>query len=351
MHPSKKNPRIEVLIHLLAWGVLFGFPFIFIWESGDPDTSKYWGYFGNTFLFFVVFYVNYFLLITKYLFNKKMIRFVVANLLMVAIGAALLHLEQVLSFHHIHSNHFPPPLPVYFFVFRDLTSLLVAAGLSVAIRMTGQWYKVETARKEMEKDRVEAELKNLKTQLNPHFLFNTLNNIYSLIPEHAEQAQETVHRLSHLLRYVLYDNMDKYVPINQEFRFLQSYIELMSLRLPKEVEVTSRIPLEPSADLIAPMLFISLVENAFKHGISSVHSSFIHIDIELITGKKVICTVENSFFPKTEIDKSGSGIGQENLMKRLALLYPNQHTLVSEQRGTAYFTQLILNLNNQTTFT
>lgn len=347
MQPLKKNPKIEIIIHVLAWFILFGFPFIFIWESGDPDTSKYWGYFGNAFLFFVVFYVNYFLMITKYLFNKKMIRFIVANLLMVSIGAAILHLEQVLSFHHIHSNRLLPPLPVYFFVFRDVTSLLVAAGLSVAIRMTGQWYKAETARKEMEKDRFEAELKNLKTQLNPHFLFNTLNNIYSLIPEHAEQAQETVHQLSHLLRYVLYDNGAKFVPILQELRFLQNYVELMSLRLPKEVEVTCRIPLDPCVDVIAPMLFISLVENAFKHGVSAIHPSFVHIDVEVIAGRQVTCTVENSFFPKPNVDHSGSGIGQENLQKRLALLYPNRHTLVSEQRESAYFAQLILNLKNE----
>jgi LytS/YehU family sensor histidine kinase len=347
MSAYKNNKRIEVLIHILAWGVLFGFPFIFIWESGDPDLHKYWGYFGNTFLFFIVFYVNYFVLITNYLFNKKFVRFVLVNLAMVVIGAALLHLEQKLSFpHSTHTNFSPPPIPVYFFVFRDITSLLVAAGLSVAIRMTGQWYKVDAARKEMEADRFEAELKNLKTQLNPHFLFNTLNNIYALIPQNAEQAQETVHRLSHLLRYVLYDNTPKYVPIYQEFRFLQSYVELMSLRLPKDVEVTCHIPLNESVDLIAPMLFISLIENAFKHGISPVHSSFIHIDINLIAGKQVTCIVENSFFPKSTTDQSGSGIGQENLKKRLALLYPDCYELQLEQREAAYFARLTLKLNS-----
>ncbi|MBB3187879.1 sensor histidine kinase [Microbacter margulisiae] len=342
MNHIKKNPKIEVIIHILAWCVLFGFPFIFIWERGDPDLHKYGGYFANTLWFFIVFYVNYFFLITRYLFNRKMMQFILSNLLLVSIGAGLLHLEMVSSFHAAFTAHFPPPPPAYIFIFRDATSLILSAGLSVAIRMTSQWYKVEAARKEMEKDRFETELKSLKTQLNPHFLFNTLNNIYSLIPIHAEQAQETVHRLSHLLRYVLYEDTETYVPIQQEFRFLKNYVELMSLRLPKEIEVICNIPDDPGNDIIAPMLFISLIENAFKHGISPLHPSFIHIDIQLIPSKQVTCIVENSYFPKSDSDHSGSGIGQDNLHKRIALLYPNRHTLLFEQRESTYFAQLTI---------
>jgi LytS/YehU family sensor histidine kinase len=226
------------------------------------------------------------------------------------------------------------------FLFRDLTSLVFSVGLSVAIRVTGKWYKTETERKEMEKNRFESELKNLKNQLNPHFLFNTLNNIYSLIPVHPEQAQDTVHRLSQLLRYVLYENNDNFVPIEKEISFLKSYIELMSLRLSDQVKLTTEFEIESGRDLIAPMLFISLVENAFKHGISPTHPSFINIKITSKEGSEVVCSVENSFFPKNQQDKSGSGIGQENLKKRLDLLYPHRYELTLENRENSYFSEL-----------
>lgn len=340
MNSTTRNPKIEILIHLLAWCILFGFPFIFMLESSDPDLGKYWGFFFNTLGFFVVFYVNYLWVIDKLLFGKKMKEFIAANVLLVAVCTIILHIQQRYAFPNVHPDHFGPP--PYVFIFRDVTSMLMSAGLSVAIRVTGQWYKVEAMRKETEKDRYEMELKNLKNQLNPHFLFNTLNNIYSLIPGHPEQAQETVHRLSHLLRYVLYENNANFVPLDKELSFLQSYIDLMSLRLTNQVKLTIEIDTVDGTDRIAPLLFISLIENAFKHGISSTHPSFINIRIRVKSGKEVICSVENSYFPKSEADKSGSGIGQKNLEKRLNLLYPQKHDLIVEKRGESYFTQLII---------
>jgi LytS/YehU family sensor histidine kinase len=290
-----------------------------------------------------VFYANYLWLVDKFLFDKQIGKFIVSNILLVAVCVIVLHIQQRYTgptMHH-HPDKMGGP-PTFFFVFRDITSMLLSSGISVAIRMTGQWYKVESVRKETEKDRYETELKNLKNQLNPHFLFNTLNNIYSLIPVHPEQAQETVHGLSHLLRYVLYENNSAFVPLDKELSFLQSYIDLMSLRLTDQVELTTDIESADGADLIAPMLFISLIENAFKHGISSSQPSFIHIQISVEQGKEVICTVENSYFPKSETDKSGSGIGHKNLVKRLNLLYPQKHKLVVENRDKSYFAQLTI---------
>jgi len=338
MSSNKKNPRIEILIHLLGWCVLFGFPFIFLMESPDPDLGKYWGFFVNTLSFFIVFYINYLLLVDKFLFDKQIGKFIVTNILLVILCAIVLHIQQRFTGSMMHHDKMGPP--TYFFVFRDVTSMLLSAGLSVAIRMTGKWYKMDSMRKETEKDRYETELKNLKNQLNPHFLFNTLNNIYSLIPVHPEQAQETVHGLSHLLRYVLYENNSAFVPLDKELSFLQSYIDLMSLRLTDQVKLTTDIASADGVDLIAPMLFISLIENAFKHGISSSQPSFIRIKISVVQGKEVTCTVENSYFPKSETDKSGSGIGHKNLVKRLNLLYPQKHDLRIEARDDSYFTQL-----------
>ncbi|MBP1639286.1 MAG: signal transduction histidine kinase, LytS [Bacteroidetes bacterium] len=333
-----RNSKIEILIHLLAWCAFYGFPFIFMFGGHAIKPQQYIGYMVYTLSFLIVFYANYLYLIDKLLFDRKVWTFAISNIILIIVCTVLLHEYQKYEFAHF--GHGPMPPPPFAFIFRDMTSMLFAVGVSVAIRMTGKWYKTENERKETEKVRFETELKNLKNQLNPHFLFNTLNNIYSLIPVHPEQAQDTVHRLSQLLRYVLYENNDNFVPIEKESNFLKSYIELMSLRLTDQVKLTTEFDIESGNDLIAPMLFISLVENAFKHGVSPTHPSFINIKITSKEGKEVTCRVENSFFPKTRQDKSGSGIGQENLKKRLDLLYPQRYELTLENQGNSYLSEL-----------
>lgn len=146
--------------------------------------------------------------------------------------------------------------------------MALTVGLAVAIRMTGNWYRIEAEKQQIEKERTQAELKNLKSQLNPHFLFNTLNNIYALIPIDRTKAQFAVHSLSHMLRYVLYENNQNYIPLEKEIQFVRNYVELMELRLPDRVETTVDLPEQADGYTIAPLLFITLVENAFKHGVS-----------------------------------------------------------------------------------
>lgn len=344
INTQKYNSKIQICIHLLVWTLLFCFPFIFMNDGRHFRMNMYFGYFVYIGAFFIVFYLNYLYLINRFLFDRKTVRFIIVNTLSIAVCSLLLYWYRSVEFAHLWHGPIPGRMhisrPADPFLFRDVTSLVLAVGLSVAIRVTGKWYKTETERKEMEKNRFESELKNLKNQLNPHFLFNTLNNIYSLIPVHPEQAQDTVHRLSQLLRYVLYENNDNFVPIEKEISFLKSYIELMSLRLSDQVKLTTEFDIESGHDLIAPMLFISLVENAFKHGVSPTHPSFINIKITSKEGNEVACIVENSYFPKNQQDKSGSGIGQENLKKRLELLYPKRYKLVLENRDHSYFAEL-----------
>lgn len=176
--------------------------------------------------------------------------------------------------------------------------MLLVTGLSVAIKMTGRWYRVEREKQEIEKERTQAELQNLKSQLNPHFLFNTLNNIYALVALNPQQAQYALHSLSQLLRYVLYDNNQQMMPLSKELAFIRSYVELMSLRLSKQVQLEVNLPEDDRGYQVAPLLFIALIENAFKHGVSATEPSFIHISFALTGGDTLICTVENSCFPK-----------------------------------------------------
>ena len=184
-----------------------------------------------------------------------------------------------------------------------------------------------------------------ESQLNPHFLFNTLNNIYSLIAFSPEKAQEAVHDLSRLLRYVLYESSQPFVPLEKDFDFLRNYVELMRIRLPKHVELKTNIVASSPGTLIAPLLFISLVENAFKHGVSNNKPSFIHLDIHQ-EGAEVVCTIVNSYFPKSpDQDKSGSGIGLVNLEKRLGLLYSGHFSFQCGREGDNYSSYLSITIN------
>jgi LytS/YehU family sensor histidine kinase len=218
---------------------------------------------------------------------------------------------------------------------------LFVITISVAYKMTGSWFTAEAERKELERSRSEAELTNLKSQLNPHFLFNTLNNIYSLIAISPERAQEVVHELSRLLRYVLYESSQSFVTIEKDLDFVRNYVELMRIRLPGHVAVKMSLSYDSPDMLIAPLLFITPIENAFKHGVSNSKPSSIQIEIKA-SDKEVYCHIYNSYFPKNEQDKRGSGIGLANLHKRLELIYPGKYQFSYGRQENAYYCELKL---------
>lgn len=336
-------------LHLAAWSVVFGLP-LFVPGGREPvmNMQEYVRFLVVPLSFMAVFYVNYLLLIDRYLFTRHVGRFLLANALLVAGVMLLVHL--FFRFGIPPRPHHPPMerpwQDTMFFFLRNAMLYLLVVGVSVAIRMTGQWYRAENIRKDLERSRSEAELQNLKSQLNPHFLFNTLNNIYSLIQLDPDRAQQTVHDLSRLLRYVLYDSSRPTVPLKAEMDFLGNYIELMRIRLPRHVEVGVSLPEEPSPTPVAPLLFISLIENAFKHGTSNDRPSFIRIDIHE-RGGELVCCIRNSCFPKTASDRSGSGIGLKNLSKRLEMIYPQRHTFEYGERGGTYTASLRIKLHEQ----
>ena len=343
---SARRP-LEALIHIIGWGIMFGFPFFFVErENGNINWMAYLRHSAVPLSFMIAFYVNYFLLVPRYLFQSQTKRYITYNILLLCVIGLMLHLWRSLTFDpsFVPKPHRSGGPPGWLFFVRDMLSLVFTIGLSAAIRMSARWTQAEAARKEAERNRSEAELKNLRNQLNPHFLLNTLNNIYALVALNPQQAQYALHSLSQLLRYVLYDNNQQMMPLSKELAFIRSYVELMSLRLSKQVQLEVNLPEDDRGYQVAPLLFIALIENAFKHGVSATEPSFIHISFALTGGDTLICTVENSCFPKNELDRSGSGIGLENLRRRLSLLYPGQHILRMEKIGEQYVAQLILTL-------
>lgn len=354
--------RHSWLLHVIAWAIFFSFPFVMISTRSHQTISwdTYLRFTIGLLAMMVVFYANYSFLVEHFLFKKKIWRFLLYNLLLITVVSILMHLSMELLPHSIEAaptaptNRIPPPPPrgrpeqnfwnMRLF-FGNITRFVFTATLGTLFQVTRSWYRVEAARKELEQNRTQAELQNLKSQLNPHFLFNTLNNIYSQIAFSPEKAQESVHELSRLLRYVMYDSSQPLVALESELAFVRNYVELMRIRLPEHVEVKTFIEVDTPQARIAPLLFISLIENAFKHGVSNSQPSFIGIDIHQV-GDEITCTIINSNYPKeTDNDKSGSGIGLSNLRKRLALLYPHRHTFTYGKEGDNYRAYLSITLH------
>ena len=348
LHLSKKWNT--VFIHLAAWSILFIFPLLFIERFGNINRMHNFSlikFYIQPICIACIFYINYLWLIDKVLFRKKTIRFILYNLLLVVMANIAIYLVHRMvipeSILHQRPTPIPPPRPG-FMQWQDSITLVLVVGLSAAIKVTQKWITTEKERKQLEQERTEAELKNLKNQLNPHFLFNTLNNIYSLIDLSPEKAQQAVIELSKLMRYVLYDNTPRYVPLSKEIDFIYNYVELMRLRLASNTDLSVSLPTEKYSHIeVAPLLFIALIENAFKHGVSNTQPSFVHIDISVDDDShRIICRIENSCFPKGSDDKSGSGIGLDNLKKRLDILYPGHYTFTTKENEYSYCSELTL---------
>lgn len=355
MGHKNRNRGVAVAIHAIAWGLMFGFPLLFTQGSGRTvDWGWYAGYCMVPLCFMAVFYANYFGLIPRLLFRRRAVAFGAANAVLIVGVVVWLHLWFDFYRTVVQGGGTPPPgdggprVPMAVLVLRDVLMMGLTAALSVAIRVTGNWYRTEAQRRQAEQARTQAELQNLKSQLNPHFLFNTLNNIYALIAVGPERAQEAVLELSGLLRHVLYEKNQDRVPLEKELAFVRSYVELMGLRLPATVELHSEIP-EGDAGAqgvyVAPLLFITLVENAFKHGVSADERSLVDISLKIKNGT-VSCRIANSYFPKRDGDRSGSGIGLENLRRRLELLYPGRHELRLGREGDTFVAAMTVNCSS-----
>lgn len=219
---------------------------------------------------------------------------------------------------------------------------IFAAIAALGVRHLSRLHEVELKMKEQEQKTTQAELAWLKNQLNPHFLFNTLNNISSLTQIDADAAQESIAQLSDLLRYAMYETEKPLVPLSGEVEFMNNYIDLMRLRCGKKTTVNVDMKSQQGA-MVAPLLFISLIENAFKHGVSSNQKS--DIDIRLTADDGLLTFVcDNTNHPKDDADRSGSGIGLENTRRRLQLLYPDRHTWEQNLVNDIYHIKITIQL-------
>jgi len=274
-----------------------------------------------------IFYLNYGFLVGKKLFSQPKLYLLLAS----SVWMLVSFLETLADIYQLNAIAFLFTSDV------GLTLLLynfqVNAGywvLSIVLKLTVDWLSQINSRKEIELQQTETELALLKSQVHPHFLFNTLNTLFSSAYEYGDtNTADGIGKLSHLLRYMLYETQEKKVKLENEIEYLENYIDLQKMRFSKEVSVIFNVEGKVEGYYIAPMMLITLVENAFKHGISPAVKTEIEINLEIQNNKLFfqVINVRLRARAKTELEGSSGGLGLVNLKKRLDLLYPQKHSL------------------------
>jgi LytS/YehU family sensor histidine kinase len=222
---------------------------------------------------------------------------------------------------------------------------VLALAISSSLKVTSEWFKNENQKKEMENEKLSSELLFLKSQVNPHFFFNTLNNIYSLANSKSDNAPVAIAKLSQLMRYMLYESNVSLVPLSRELEYLHSYIDLQRLRFRNNIRIDFSIEGAVDDKMIEPMLFIPFVENAFKHGPSLQQNPSIAILLRTFD-HQLYFSVENTFEKNgNEYKDKNSGIGLQNIKRRLDLLYPNSHELIVHESKPVFKVELTLTLS------
>ncbi len=230
-----------------------------------------------------------------------------------------------LLFNHWIDHIFQGYYFIAYYSFWDISLFFViylsASGL---LHLARSWFQLQ----ELEKEKTSAELKALKSQLNPHFLFNSLNSIYSLARKNSSLVPEKIVQLSDLMRHIIYESDVEFIPLEKEVEMVKNYIELQNLRSVEPDRIKLEIKGEIKGKKIAPLLFLPFVENSFKHGIKGGRNdSYVRIKIET-SGKSLFFSIENNKGENVEIaDSKYKGIGIENVKKRLELVYPGKHSL------------------------
>ena len=226
---------------------------------------------------------------------------------------------------------------------KSVFAALLMLFMSGFIKIAQEWFKSEQQREVLKVENLNAELKFLKSQINPHFLFNCLNTIYSLAHKHSAQTEHAIVKLSTIMRYMIYDSNEDKVQLQQELQYLEDYIDIQRLRMPDDIVVDYAVQGNPAGLKIAPMLLVPFVENAFKHGISYAEPSFIAIALA-IEKNEMRLVVENSRFRQRVAEKGG--IGLQNVRKRLELLYADHHELEITESETQFIVDLKIVLKN-----
>ena len=334
--------RKKWVYHSLFWAVMLvalvalgnerlSLPFRFLLEG------------TNVFFYIVITYINILYLIPNFLSEKKREWTFIGSLLLVC---AIITPLKIITLYFLHSN-FPPIQSelirnqLWYFL-----GLVYIAGFSTIYSIIAEWKQQERQRQELQNQTIESELRFLKTQINPHFLFNTLNSLYALSLKKSDNAPEVVLQLSEMMRYMLYECNEPQVLLSKEVGYIENYLSLEKIRLQKNITVKFDVEGNTNDVFIAPLLLIPFIENSFKHGIANqIGEGYVYIKLRA-KENQLLFQIANSrtslqAIPSLTGKKSG-GIGLVNVKRRLDLLYPNKNTLNIDESPQMYLVELVL---------
>lgn len=353
---TKRSRLVTLLSHTLLIVIIFILPDLMLGLA----MPRRWGFaaypmiYLKATLYITLFYINYLYLIDRTLCRqgapRRIGRFVMWNFILLIAALALSYIISNQWFPAPRPRHHRPENYLFWrsilrsasFLFRDAVMICLTIGLAVALRLSARWKDIREEQQELLAAQRTSELQNLKGQLNPHFLFNSLNTIYALIEVDGKVAQDAVHRLSTMLRYVLYDEQGL-AELKREADFIENYVSMMKLRMGKRpVELTIDVGAETDKRIPA-LLFIPLVENAFKYGSKTSDNKPIVISI-FAKDNTLVCDTSNTFVPDSS-SKESSGIGLANLRRRLTLFYGQEAKLTVKVEGNVFSTHLSVPLD------
>lgn len=355
---NSETPTLFLTRYRLLWHFLF-------WASLLIYDTLVWGMVDGAFLQklesslvelpikVAATYFTLYFLIDKHLIQKRYGTFLLLLLVSMLVFGIIL---RSAAYYIIYPKYYPDALNISLLFWpKVLISIFVMysiVAIVASFHLIRHYYKhqekaqrLQHIAQQLEREKLAAELKLLKSQINPHFLFNTLNNLYVLTLNHSDKAPLMVHRLSELMSYMLYDSNQAEVPLQKEIQYIQSYIDLEKIRYGHRLEINFNVYGEPQSISIAPLLLLPFVENSFKHGARNqlVHG-WIHIDLEILDDS-IIFKVENSKPDFQESTSSKNGIGLTNVKLRLEHLYKNKHTLQLFNEPDRHMAILRLNLH------
>lgn len=327
-----KSKSLFILLHVLAWSILFLFPIIAIQNLSSllkNDQVQLTVYFGSGIATIGFYYFNYYIAIPKYLFKYKYILFILFTFIFITVCIVLTRFLLNSDFNNAHNlikkRHYLLPNYIWRFVF----IFIVAFAFRFYEKM-----------KQIEAEQISAELATLKAQINPHFLFNTLNGIYGLALTKSDKTAEYILKLSAMMRYTLTETTTEKVALEDEINYLKNYIELQKIRLTKTTMVDFSVIGEINSQQIPPLLFINFIENAFKYGVSNEAVTVIQIHI-IVKDNKLSLFVKNEKMNQNTFSSSYE-MGLKNIKRRLDLIFENNYTLEIENTEKIFQVHLII---------
>ncbi len=345
---------LHIIVHIAAWLCFLMLPFVLFSRPKDSSfiPEQYVStYFILTNLLYISFYYfNSYFLIPKLLAQKKVIAYT-----LIIIGLLIVFGTFPRIYRHLSDDlHILPANPILSNRTRHLLPPLLSGGsiaifllvfvISTGVKVVSQWFTSEQKTKEIENEKLNTELSFLKSQINPHFLFNTLNNIYSLAEAGSEKTGEAVMKLSNIMRYILTEAKNDSVPLEKEIQFTSNYIEMQKLRLTPKSKVDFSITGDPAGKQVSPLIFLPFVENAFKYGISTREASPICIQLNIKNGELDFQVKNNKHNNHMLKPAETTGIGIGNIKRRLELLYHNRYKLNLNDEKAMYTVNLNIQL-------